>query len=151
MKYQKLQQIWEKKRKYVKWGQVLIAISSVVMTILAINTIWAATSDSTLNESLIIVQGVIIFGSVFTAIVLGRLEESKISCAEDYFVIKIMDTINEYGVDSGKFEVIKMCNQCYKIAFHNQTIDYDKLQGIIDCEVEAMNKIMSTRIRVKLI
>jgi len=62
-----------------------------------------------------------------------------------------MEVLNEQGIETGKFELIQQTQFFYRVGFHNQIIDYEKLQAVIDGEVNAMNKITKSNIRVKLI
>ncbi len=62
-----------------------------------------------------------------------------------------MDVMNEYGIDSSKFEIAEECPAIYKVGFHNQMIDYEVLQSKINQEVETMNIITGWSIRVELI
>lgn len=62
-----------------------------------------------------------------------------------------MDVLNEQGIVTNNFEIIEETSASYRVGFHNQMIDYAKLQAIIDEEVDDMNKIMKTTMKVKLI
>ena len=151
MKYQKLKQICEKKRKYVKIGYWIIISAIISMFLLGAAAIWLAICGGTLNEGIIIVCGVITICLIVANSVLGQKEEKMIRAIEDYVVIKIMDVINEYGIAPGNFEIFQTSCGRYKIGFHNQMIDYDKLQEKIDTELVAMNKIAKSNMRFKLI
>lgn len=146
MKYGKLVQIQKKAHKY----DVIAGIASGVMVALmffCIFCLWKEMVDLTLL-SIVAVVGIV---AVTVLLVFTSLQGKQKRYAEDYFAIRIMEVLNEQGIETGKFELIQETQLSYRVGFHNQTIDYEKLQAVIDEEVVAMNKIMKFNMRVKLI
>lgn len=151
MKYEKLKQICDKERKYVRIGRWLLFPIMFAFMVCLVLILYIAICGNTPNEIFIIVMGTITVLSLIAGTICGRLEEKQITISEHYCIIKIMDTINEYGIASSDFEMLEIENNYYKVAFHNQMVDYNKLQSMIDNEVLAMNKITGRNMRVKLI
>ncbi len=146
MKYGKLVQIQKKAHKYSMVAGIAIGVL-VVLMFFCVFCLWQEMVTPTL---LYIIFPVAIVG-VTVNLVFTRFHGKQIRCAEDYFAIRIMEVLNEQGIETGKFELIQETEFCYRVGFHNQTIDYEKLQDIIDQEVSDMNKIMKFNKRVKLI
>lgn len=146
MKYDKLVEIRKKARLY----EGIVNVTFFVAIALAICMLFYIGKDVKNNTLLYIAMG-ITFVIAITAIVFMRLEGKMNRSAEDYFIVRIMQVLNDHGYYSDKFEIIEETRWSYKIGFHNQTVDYNKLQSIIDKETVAMSKIMKYNIRVKLI
>ena len=146
MKYDKLVEIRKKARLY----EGIVNVTFLVATVLAICMLFYIGKDVKNNTLLYITMGVK-FVITIIAIVFMWLEGKMNRSAEDYFILRIMQVLNDHGYYSDKFEIIEETRWRYKVGFHNQTVDYTKLQNIIDKEAAAMSKIMKYNIRVKLI
>lgn len=145
MKHEKLKQICQKSKRYRIMGLCCIIPFAVMLVIFALISHEQANDvfiGSCLGVGLIAIVGSIIF---------SRIEGKWDRIATDYIVIKIMDAVNEFGIDSNNFEIIQECCGGYRVGFHNQMVDYEKLQVKLDEEVAAMNKITGYVTRVKLI
>ena len=84
-------------------------------------------------------------------IVFTRLAGRQERAAVDYFMLRIMEVINEQGIEADKFEFFQKSLCYYRVGFHNQIVDYSNLQAVIDKEAVEMSKIMKMNIRVELI
>lgn len=146
MNYDKLVEIRKKARLY----QRIVDITFLVVIALAICMLFYIGKDVKNNTLLYIAAG-LTFVSAIISVVFMRLEAKMNRSAEDYFILRIMQVLNDHGYYSDKFEIIEETRWRYKIGFHNQIVDYDKLQGVIDREAVAMSRIMKYNIRVKLI
>lgn len=147
MKYEKLKQICRKKKRYTIIGLCCFFPAFVLALVCVIARLCYEERNDTLL-AFCLIAGIV---TIVVSIVVGRLEAKWHRRATDYVVIKIMDTINEYGIDSSKFELIQETPLIYRVGFHNQIIDYKKLQAKLDAEIAAMNKITGDSIRVELI
>lgn len=147
MKYEKLKRICKRKKLY----SVLGACCIIPLLLLFFLTLAALAFDENVNISFVMGVLVISIVMVVVAIVLGRLEHNQGEMIENYIAIRIMDVVNVYGIASNKFELIQETSVIYKIAFHNQMVDYQKLQAMIDEEIDTINKITGDATRVKLI
>lgn len=147
MKHEKLKQICKKSKRYGIIGLCCF----IPAFIMAMACLAARVCYEEVNETLLGCCIVVILIAMASSMVFSRLDAKWYRSATDYVVIKIMDTINEFGIDSSNFELIQENPVTYKIGFHNQMVDYEKLQAKLDEEVAAMNKITGARTRVKLI
>lgn len=147
MKYEKLKQICKKRKRYgiIEWCCFIPAFI-MAMVCLAVRVYYDEINETLLSGSIIAV-----FAIAVASVVFSRLEARWYRRAETYVALKIMDTINEFGIESSNFELIQENPVTYKIGFHNQMVDYEKLQAKLDEEVAAMNKITGDRTRAKLI
>lgn len=147
MKYNKLVEIGRKKRRFERLCTALmIALFALaVIGMVSIEFGWHMKPLLLEVFCVLAVLGVVLF-------LIFNSKQSKYSrMAEDYIIIKIMDLINENGIDTSNFEVIQEVGHLYRVGFHNQTVDYEDLQSKIDSAVGTMNKIAGKSIRVKLI
>lgn len=143
MKHSKLIEIRKKARRY----SILSAITMGAATIVLFACLGALAGNEVLRQ----ISPAVGLVTIVLSIVFTRLEGKQNRIAEDYFAIRIMDVLNEQGIETGKFELIQENSLCYRVAFHNQIIDYEKMQAVIDEEVASMNKIMKYNMRVTLI
>ena len=104
-----------------------------------------------LSIALLSAVAVLTIVDVTVILVFTRLRGRQERFSEDYFAIRIMDVLTEQGIETSNFELVQETRTSYFVGFHNQMIDYEKLQAIIDEEVNAMNKIMNGVMKVKLI
>lgn len=146
MKYGKLVEIQKKAHRY----DVIAGIASGALVILMFFCIFCLWKK-VVNLTLIGIVAVVSIVVVTVLIVFTKLQGKQSRYAEDYFAIRIMEILNEQGIETGKFELIQETPVLYRVGFHNQTIDYEKLQDIIEQEVNDMNNIMKSNMRVKLI
>lgn len=146
MKYGKLIEIRKKARFYERIVTTTFIIACVLL-ILHIALRWYDVANPTLIGITFIIAALLLI-TFFVSMVLERKQNSH---AIDYFVIRIMDVLNEQGIDSSNFEIIEEGYCYYRVGFRNQTVDYDNLQDVLDKEVIAMSKIMNANMRVKLI
>lgn len=147
MKYEKLKQLCKKKKRYA----IIVWCCFIPALIMAMLCAVARVCSEQVNETFIgccLIAGLAI---IVAGIVFSRLEAKWYRAATDYVCIKIMDIVNEFGIDSSNFEIIQENPVTYRIGFHNQMVDYQELQAKIDEEVAAMNKITGDVTRVKLI
>lgn len=147
MKYEKLKEICKKGKRYEVIGLCCFIPAFIMVIVCIIARVYYEEINETLLGGCLIVGFAIIVASVVSS----RLEAKWYRRATDYVAIKIMDTVNEFGIDSSNFELIEENPVTYKIGFHNQMVDYEKLQAKLDEEVAAMNKITGAGTRVKLI
>ena len=146
MKYGKLVEIRKKARIYETILDISFLIGIAVSVLLICFVYKGMQTNTWLYVGIAVAFLFAIMSIVFT-----RLEGRQNRMADDYFVIRIMGILNEQGYESDKFEIIEESRWSYRIGFHNQTVDYEKLQAVIDKEVFDMCKIMKHSIRVKLI
>ena len=146
MKYAKLVQIQKKVRLYSRITTITLVIACILLLLHVILRVYDVANP-------IIIEGV--FGITVVLFIVNLvcmgLARKQNRFAEDYFVIRIMEILNEQGIESNQFEIIDEGNYYYRVGFHNQMVDYDKLQAIIDAEVVAMCRFMKQNMRVKLI
>ena len=147
MKYEKLNQISKKKKRY----SIIMWCCFIPAFIIAILCLAARVCYEDVNETLLGCCVIAVLAIAVASVIFSRLEARWYRKAEDYVAIKIMDAVNEFGIESSNFELIQETPVTYKIGFHNQMVDYEKLQAKLDEEVAAMNKITGDRTRVKLI
>ncbi len=146
MKYGKLIEIQKKAHKYGVIASIAIGIMAALMCY-CVFCLW----KEIVNLIMLGIIAVVTFVVVAVYLVFTNLKGKQNRYAEDYFAIRIMDVLNEQGIETGNFELIQQTQFSYRVGFHNQIIDYEKLQAVIDKEVDAMNKIMKSNMRVKLI
>lgn len=146
MKYGKLVEIKKKARQY----ETVVFVSVVAAFVLIFITMGYIFNGVSESLALYIILGVTAVLAVLM-IVFSRLEGRQDRMAVDYFVLRIMQVLNEQGFESDKFEIVEQSLYSYRIGFRNQMVDYSKLQSIIDKEVIAMCRIMKMNIRVELI
>ncbi|MBQ8044485.1 MAG: hypothetical protein IJ272_10165 [Clostridia bacterium] len=147
MKYNKLKEIGRKKRNFERLCTVLI----IALLALAVLGMVALELDYYTKPLLLEGFGVLVLLGVVLFLVFNSKQSKYSRMAEDYIIIKIMDLINENGIDTSNIEIIQEVDYRYRVGFHNQTVDYEDLQSKIDSELDTMNKIAGKSIRVKLI
>ena len=147
MKYEKLKQICKKRKRY----SIIVWCCFIPAFIIAMFCFGARAYYEDINETLLGCCLIAGFAIIVASIVFSRLEARWYRRTEDYVAIKIKETVNEFGIESSNFELIQENQGAYKIGFHNQMVDYEKLQVKLDEEVATMNKITGDRTRVKLI
>lgn len=146
MKYDRLIEIQKKTRLFGRLVNITFTIA-IIIAICSVIVRMNAPSCMGILGGLLAMAVMLTIASIVFIRIQGRYERM----AEDYFIIRIMDLINEQGIESDKFELIEERNGYYRVGFHNQNINYLKLQAAIDEEVIEMCRIMKTRILVKLI
>lgn len=146
MKYAKLVEMEKKAHKYCLVANIAACVLGILLLI-CVFCLWAEMVSPTLLSIVVIV------GFVDVAVMLSftSLQGRQKRYEEDYFAIRIMDVLTEQGIETSNFELVQETQTSYFVGFHNQMIDYEKLQAIIDEEVNAMNKIMNGVMKVKLI
>ena len=146
MKYAKLVEIQKKAHKY----DVIAGIATLVAVVLMLCCVFFLWKEM-LGIAWLSAVAVLTVVDVTVILVFTRLRGRQERMAEDYFAIRIMDALTEQGIETSNFELVQETRYSYFVGFHNQTIDYEKLQAIIDEEVNAMNKRMNGITKVKLI
>ena len=147
MKHEKLYQIQAKARRYERLSCLIILVGILLILSFALLMLLEITNNLSSAYLLLLCCIVLmIVGTIF-----GRLEARQYRIAETYFILKVMDLVKDFGISSDNFEIIHEISGIYWIGFHNQIVDYDKLQSMLDEEITIMNKIMKSNIRCKLI
>ena len=144
MKYAKLMEHRQKEKKFSKLMFILLIPGAITIFVLLFELLKEAPNLTAVSIAFVPLLGTVILAYIFSA------KSSKYSrFAEDYIIVKIMDIIQESGISN--FEIIEEVGGCYRVGFHNQTIDYDDMQSKINTALDEMNKISDRNIRVKLI
>ena len=146
MKHEKLQQISSKSTRYMRLCWLFFSLLIFLLGCIVFLISFEIDDFNFIGPLLLCCIALAIMAVIF-----GRLEAKQYHIAQTYFILKVMDLINEFGISSDDFEIIQETTGIYWIGFHNQTVDYDKLQNAVDNELIAMNKIMKSNIRVNLI
>ena len=148
MKYDKLKQMCKKSRRC----RVIVYCCIIPVVILfALLVGLKLGAEHVINDVILGCTFTVSFIVIVVSIIASRIEGKWNRRIEDYIALRVMKVINEFGIDSSNFELIQETCVSYKVAFHNQIIDYEALQSRLDKEVNAMNKITGDNIRVYLI
>jgi len=147
MKYEKLKELCSKSKRYRVLG-LCCAVPALIIVVL-----WCAAmiSGATINRTFVTCSLMACIIVMVGSIIFGRLEHKQDQLITTYIEVKIMDVVTEYGISNSNFELIQENPVSYKIAFHNQMVDYEKLQAMLDEQINAMNKITGYVTRLKLI
>ena len=147
MKYEKLRQICKRRKRYEVIGWCCF-VPAFILVVLCIASGVCSEQINDVFIGCILIAG---FATIVASFVFSRFQAKWYGMATDYVELKIMEVISEFGIDSSKFELIQERPALYKVGFHNQMIDYEKLQSKIDDEVAVMNIITGDVTKVELI
>ena len=153
MSFDKLKEIGQKKKKYHTLSIVCIVPTFVTLFIWFVGAILVKI-DYTIFEKLgiakvLCVLAIFIVSFILTAIFTAK-ELRYANMIDDYIINKVLDLITENGIESTKIKIIDEKDR-YKIAFHNQMVDYDTLQRKINDLLKTLNSISNTSVVVDLI
>ena len=150
MAYDKLEQIKDKKAKYKKLNLIFAIPMFLSLFFVLFNAvIWKVQDDV---SNIYIMFGAVAVFVIFMILstIFAAKELRYTGIMEDYIINKVLNLITESGIESTKIKLIDEKDR-YKIAFHNQMVDYDTLQRKINELLKTLNSISGMAVVVDLI
>ena len=153
MKFDRLKEIGQKKKKYHTFSMVCIVPTFITLFIWFVGAILVKI-DYTIFEKIGIVNVFVILAIFIVSFILTAIFTAKelryANMIDDYIINKVLNLITESGIESSKIQLIDENGRC-KIAFHNQMVDYDTLQSKVNELLKTLNCIAHTSVVVDLI